>query len=69
MGTMQTLDVKDYIKKIDKMESMLQDIREGLFHLDKDFQDSIRRGERDIKEGRITVCRTEEDLDDFFRSL
>ena len=69
MGTMQTLDVKDYIKKIDKMESMLQDIREGLFHLDKDFQDSIRRGERDIKEGRITVCRIEEDLDDFFRSL
>ena len=69
MGNMQTLDVKDYIKKIDRVESMLQDIKRGLFHLDKEFQSSIKKGEGDIKEGRVTVCRTEEDLDDFFRSL
>ena len=69
MGNMQALDVKDYIRKIDKMESMLQVIKQGLFHLDKEFRDSIKKGEKDIKEGRVTVCRTEEDLDGFFRSL
>lgn len=69
METLQTLDVKDYIKKINQVESMLEDIKQGLYILDKDFQESIKRGEKDIKEGRVTVCKTEEDLDDFFASL
>ena len=66
---MQALDVKSYIKKIDKVETMLRDIKQALFHLDKEFQDSVKRGEKDIKEGRVTVCKTEKELDSFFQSL
>lgn len=66
---MESLTVKDYIKKIDKVESMLQEIKRGLSRLDLKFQDSIKRGEQDIEEGRVTVCKTSEELDDFFASI
>ncbi len=69
METTQTLDVKDYIKKINQVESMLEEIKQGFYIFDKNFQESIKRGENDIKEGRVTICKTEEDLDEFFASL
>lgn len=69
MGTVQTLNITDYIKKINKVESMLEEIKQGLFYFDKEFQESIKRGERDIEEGKVTICKTEEDLDKFFASL
>ena len=33
------------------------------------FQESIKKGERDIEEGRVTICKTEEELDNFFISV
>ncbi len=63
------MDVGHYIEKISKVEAMLEEIKQGLFHFDKDFQESVKRGERDIEEGRVTVCKTEEDLDNFFASV
>ena len=65
----QNLNVSDYIKKIIKMESMLKDIKRGLSLFDNDFQKSIKRGKRDIEENRVTVCKTEDDLDKFFASI
>ena len=35
-------------------------------YFDKEFQESIKRGEKDIEEGKVTVCKTEKELDDFF---
>ncbi len=69
METMQTLNVGDYIKKINKVESMLEEIKQGLSHFDRGFQESIKRGEKDIEEERVTICKTEKDLDKFFDSL
>ena len=69
MKTIQTFEVKNYIKKINQMESMLEELKQGLFVFDKEFQESIKRGEQDIKGGRVTVCKTEKDLDKFFASL
>jgi len=69
METVKTLDFGDYIKKIDKVESMLKEIKAGLSYFDKDLQESIKRGEKDIKEGRVTICKTEKDLDNFFASI
>ena len=63
----QSLGVIDYVEKINKVESMLNEIK--FFLLNKDFNESIKRGERDIKEGRVTVCQTEEELDNFFASV
>ena len=65
----QTLNVGDYVKKIIKMESMLKDIKRGLTLFDNDFQKSIKRGKQDIAENRVTVCKTEDDLDEFFASI
>ena len=65
----QNLNVSDYIKKIIKMESMLKDIKRGLSLFDNDFQKSIKRGKQDIAENRVTVCKTEDDLDKFFASI
>ena len=69
MQKLQNLDVLDYIKKINKVENMLEEIKQGLSYFDKEFQESIKRGETDIKEGRVTICKTEEDLDKFFASV
>ena len=69
MEIIQTLKVEDYIKRINKVESMLEEIKQGLFLFDKEFQESIKKGEKDIKEGKITVCKTEEDLNNFFASI
>ena len=48
---------------------MLKEIKAGLSYVDKDLQESIKRGEKDIKEGRVTICKTEKELDDFFASI
>ena len=48
---------------------MLNELKRGLFILDKDFQESIQRGEKDINKGRVIVCKTEKELDDFFNLI
>ena len=65
----QSFRVEDYIKKINQVESMLEEIKQGLSYFDKELQESIKRGESDIEEGRATICKTEKDLDDFFSSV
>lgn len=65
----QTVDVTYYIQKISKVEAMLEEIKLGLLHFDKDLQESIKRGEKDIQEGRVTVCKNTEEVDAFFASL
>jgi len=69
METIQTLNIGTYIKKINKVESMLNEIKQGLSYFDKEFQRSVKRGERDIEEGKVTICKTESELNDFFASL
>ena len=65
----QNLDFGAYIKKINEVETMLEEIKQGLSNFDKEFQESIKRGEKDIEERRFTVCKTEKELDDFFNSI
>ena len=48
---------------------MLEEIKQGLSYVDKELQESIKRGEKDIKEGKVTICKTEKDLDNFFASI
>lgn len=67
METIQIFDIKRYIQKIDQMEDMLGELKRGL--LAREFQESIKRGERDIKEGRVTICKSEKELDKFFASI
>jgi len=69
MQKFQNINIVDCINKISKVESMLDEIKQGLSLFDKGFQESIRRGEKDIEQGKITVCKTEEELDKFFASI
>lgn len=69
MENIQIFNIEDYIKKINKVEIMLNEIKQGLSLYDKELQDSIKRGEKDIEEGRVTICKTKEDLDNFFASF
>jgi len=64
----KSINSNEYIEKINKIESMLEEIKKG-FLLERDFQESIKRGERDIEDGKITTCKTERELDDFFASI
>ena len=69
METLQAVDISHYIKKINQVEVMLEDIKQGLSLFNKDLQESIKRGESDLANGRMTVCKTEEDLNAFFASI
>lgn len=69
MATAQTFKVEDYIKKINEVEAMLEEIKQGLSYFNKELQESVKRGEKDIEEGRVTVCKTEQELNDFFSSI
>ncbi len=69
METIQTVDVTQYIQKINKVEAMLEEIKQGLSYFDKNLQESIKRGEKDIQEGKVTVCKTAEEVDLFFASI
>lgn len=66
MQKFQNMNIMDCISKINKVESMLEEIKHGLSCFDKEFQESIKRGEKDIELRKITVCKTEEELDRFF---
>jgi len=63
------INLNTYVHHINKIESMLNELKRGLFILDKDFQESIQRGEKDINKGRVIVCKTEKELDDFFNLI
>ena len=63
------INPNEYMRKIVQIEAMLNELKQGFLLLDKDFQKSIKRGEQDIKEGKITICKSEEDLDNFFASI
>jgi len=63
------INPNEYMRKIVQIEAMLNELKQGFLLLDKDFQKSIERGEQDIKEGKITICKSEEDLDNFFASI
>jgi archaellum component FlaC len=65
----ETVNVADYINKINKVEAMLEEIKQGLAFFDKNLQESIERGEKDIEEGKVTVCKTERDLNIFFDNI
>jgi len=65
----QTNDLNSYIDKIKKVEEMLEEIKNDIYLFDENFQESIKRGEKDIKDGNITICKTEEELEDFFESI
>ncbi len=57
------------MKKLNKIEVMLNEVKQEAFLLDRDFQESIKRGEKDIEEGKVTICKTGEELDNFFNLI
>ncbi|HLD72548.1 MAG TPA: hypothetical protein VJA23_03100 [Candidatus Nanoarchaeia archaeon] len=69
MECVQAIKMEDCIRKINRVEQMLEEIKSSLTLFDKEMHLSIERGEKDIAEGRFTVCKTEEDLDAFFASV
>lgn len=69
MKTSENLNLDDYMRRINKVESMIREIKLGISYFDKEFQDSIKRGEKDIEEGRVIICKTEDELNNFFVSI
>ena len=63
------MNINNCMQKINQMEFMLSEIKQSLYFTDKDFQDSINRGEKNISEGDVIICKTEEELDNFFSSI
>lgn len=66
---LKSIDPEKYVDRIIKIEVMLEEIKQELSLFNGDFVASINRGEKDIEEGRITICKTEEELENFFASI
>jgi len=64
-----TVSIRDYLKKIDEAQAAMEEVKRGLLEYQKQWDESIARGENDIAEGRSTTCKTPEDLDLFFASI
>ena len=64
-----TLDISPYLKKLTQIEMMVEEVKQGLAHFDKELQGSIEQGEKDIEQGKVTVCKTGSELDAFFASV
>ena len=65
----KTTKLNNFMKKLNKIEVMLNEVKQEAFLLDRDFQESIKRGEKDIEEGKVTICKTGEELDNFFNLI
>ena len=63
------INIHNCMQKINQIESMLNEVKQSLYFADKDFQDSINIGEKNISEGDVIVCKTESELDNFFDSI
>ncbi len=66
---MESLPITEYLKKIDQAQAMLDEVREGLLSFQQEIDDSIERGKKDIEEGRVTICTSQEELHHFFESI
>ncbi|HQH73351.1 MAG TPA: hypothetical protein PK360_14855 [bacterium] len=66
---MPTLPISEYLRKLDQAQAMLNDVREGLLAYQAQMEQSIARGELDISEGKVTICQTPEELNQFFDSI
>lgn len=65
----KNIDINQFVRKLNQAESILNEIRDNLLLFDNELQMSIARGEKDISEGRVTICKTEDDLNNFFASI
>jgi len=63
------IDISQFLTKLNQAESILSEVRNDLLLFDNNLQESIARGEKDISEGRITICKTEDDLNNFLSSI
>ncbi|MEN7982364.1 MAG: hypothetical protein ABFQ65_02870 [Nanoarchaeota archaeon] len=62
------IDINNCMQKISQIEFILNEVKQTLY-LDKKFQESINRGEKNISEGEVIVCKTEKELDNFFDTI
>lgn len=66
---MQIFNPSQTMNKILKIELMLNELKQEISLFDRKFQESIFRGEKDILAGNVIVCKTEDELNDFFDSV
>ncbi len=66
---LKTININNCMQKINQMEFMLNEIKQSLYFVDKDFQESISLGEKDIRKGDVIICKTEKELDNFFDTI
>ena len=65
----QTL-VKPIMSTIHRIREELKEMEEELNLLsDKELLESIEKGEKDIEAGNCTVCKKDEEIEDFFKSV
>ena len=69
MATIDHATIHGYLLKLRQIEDSISEIRKGLTLFDEQLGESIERGEQDIKAGRVMVCKSKNDLDEFFASL
>ena len=53
----------------EKSKNLEEELEELLILNNKDLIESMKRADEDIKAGRVTTCKTDKEIDNFFDSL
>ncbi len=63
-------DIEEFIEKLEKRRGELEELKdELLIYSDEEFMESIKRGLKDLEEGRFKRCESLEDIDELFEEL
>lgn len=63
-------DIEEFIEKLEKRRGELEELKEEvLIYSDEEFMESIKRGLKDLEEGRFKRCESLKDIDELFEKL
>ena len=63
-------DIELFIDRMEKRKGDLEELKDDiLIYSDREFMDSLKRAEEDVKEGRVKQFKDKKEFDEYFEKL